>query len=243
MKLLLYNKFLYHLQKFIERVSYIGEDSSCILMFHKVEKADKNIELDEYSISVNNFEEICKSHQDKAVSIYDIAQIQKANVIFSFDDVYQNIYTNAYPILKKYNIPFVLFVTINNLDKEFYLSTEQLLEMSTDPLCVIGTHCMDHVSSRILTKEEITWQLYMSKEILSKMIDKEIKSFAFPYGSLNAVSIRDIRLCKKIGYKICCTTLKMPISYHTVKKAKKGKFILLPRINMNDEYAILKNGR
>ncbi len=44
----------------------------------------------------------------------------------TFDDGYQNIFTNAYPILKKYNVPATIFVTTDFVDQNVPLWPDRL---------------------------------------------------------------------------------------------------------------------
>ena len=47
-------------------------------------------------------------------------------VVLTFDDGYRNNYFDAFPILKKYNIPSTIFITTGFIDKESYLWTDRL---------------------------------------------------------------------------------------------------------------------
>lgn len=42
--------------------------------------------------------------------------IDKNYIIITFDDGYKSVYTTAYPILKKYNVPFTVFLTTESID-------------------------------------------------------------------------------------------------------------------------------
>jgi len=44
------------------------------------------------------------------------SSLPPSSVIVTFDDGYRDIYTNAYPILRKHNVPAVLFVTTNFIE-------------------------------------------------------------------------------------------------------------------------------
>ena len=130
--------------------------------------------------------------------------------LVTFDDVPECVYYNAYPILKRLHIPFILFVTTDYIDKQGYLTTAQLKEMDNDPLCLIGAHTVTHP---MLRKVRNSWEeMNNSKEILEKLLGHTIDYMAYPYGLQTAVSIKVMRQAKKIGYKCAFGTIQVPIS-------------------------------
>lgn len=66
----------------------------------------------------------------KNISHYGMPRKHKL-VNISFDDGFQDVYTYAYPILKKYNIPFTIYLTTDFPDKKadlWWLKLEQIVE-------------------------------------------------------------------------------------------------------------------
>lgn len=145
-------------------------------------------------------------------------------VALTFDDVWESFYQNAYPILQKNGIPFTLFVSIELLDKPNYITTEQLLRLSKDPLCTIGSHGMHHTYFSKLTKQQLESEFVESKNHLEKLINKEVKLFAFPYGSFFASGLTNKSIVLRY-YKYAFSTIPTPISKGLFKK------YFLPRIN------------
>lgn len=92
-----------------------------IYMFHKVcSKADMLAPIDELRVSPEYFEAFLREQQKHLdfISINDIhtrlsnkQHSDKPFGIITFDDGYEDNYTYAYPILKKLNIPFVIYVS------------------------------------------------------------------------------------------------------------------------------------
>ena len=93
-----------------------------IYMFHMVcPKADLLAPIDELRVSPNFFEAFLREHQKRLdfISINDlyarISNKQRSDKpfgIITFDDGYEDNFTYAYPILKKLNIPFVIYVSV-----------------------------------------------------------------------------------------------------------------------------------
>lgn len=93
----------------------------CIYMFHMVRpKGDLLAPIDELRVSPEYFEAFLREQQKRLdfISINDInARIcnkqrgDKPFGVITFDDGYEDNFTYAYPILKKLNIPFVIYVS------------------------------------------------------------------------------------------------------------------------------------
>jgi len=160
----------------------------------------------------------------KPVKIFDILECENKSFAISFDDVYSNVYKYAVPILRKYKIPYTIFVAYCNLDKENYLSKKELIDLSEDGLCTIGAHSLNH--SLLRFDKNSYREIKESKIELEKIIGKEIDVFAYPYGSLYACSKKNMFEVKKSGYKYGFSTLKQAINCNT-----KKNIYFLPRIN------------
>ncbi|WP_029232398.1 polysaccharide deacetylase family protein [Butyrivibrio sp. VCB2006] len=93
------------------------------LLYHRIQKLEKDIWG--IACSPQSFElqmKILKEHFE-VVPIDDIIVCtDKDRIIISFDDGYKDNYENALPILEKYNIPAVIYVSTGNIgsDKEFW---------------------------------------------------------------------------------------------------------------------------
>jgi peptidoglycan/xylan/chitin deacetylase (PgdA/CDA1 family) len=95
-----------------------------ILMFHSVLPPQKGLRV------VNNFLEVTPEHLEKVIQFFlkrrfqilsldeMVEQLSAGNrhakfVVFTFDDGYLDNLIYAYPIFKKYNIPFTIYITTN----------------------------------------------------------------------------------------------------------------------------------
>lgn len=64
-------------------------------------------------------------------------------VLIVFDDGRSGVYNYAFPILKKYNMPFTVFVITGVVGEKDFMTWEQLKEMVASGLCDIGSHTHD----------------------------------------------------------------------------------------------------
>lgn len=92
-----------------------------VLMFHRVVESEKDIMIDGLEVTAAELE---KTIQYFLENNYDIVSLERAHAIitgkvkperkfavFTFDDGYKDNYTIAYPIFKKHNVPFTIYVT------------------------------------------------------------------------------------------------------------------------------------
>ncbi|MBO5907597.1 MAG: polysaccharide deacetylase family protein [Clostridia bacterium] len=168
--------------------------SSAVLMLHNITdhpKLNKSIVLshEKFLLLVNSFNNWSPIN----------AAVKKPSsgvLAMTFDDGFEDVYTVAYPYLKSQNVPFTVFVTVEKLNTEGYLTTEQLKELADDNLCTIGAHCYNHLPLAKLSYEEQKKELITSKCAIEKIIDKPVTLMAFPYGSYNASTLKILRETK-----------------------------------------------
>jgi peptidoglycan/xylan/chitin deacetylase (PgdA/CDA1 family) len=114
---------------FVKLISKKSKGKHLILMFHGVvENPDFSISANH--ISSNYFEEIISycSKEFEIVPLKNIFSYSKNNAIgckqklaITFDDGYENNYSNAFPILKKYNVPATIFVVSKCIEEPEYI--------------------------------------------------------------------------------------------------------------------------
>jgi len=137
MKRISYKNIKYSLINFLRLVIYfsgaaflvysISKNGAIVLTYHRVNNTSYDPSI---TVSVKNFEKQIEylAKRRRVVSLEDlITYIQngigfpKGSVVITFDDGYRDNYTNAYPILKKYNMPFTIFLTTD------YIGSDKLI--------------------------------------------------------------------------------------------------------------------
>lgn len=133
-----------------------------IFSYHEI--ADKSETLDStYAVSATDFEAQMKWLIDNGyhfIKIDDIINYRKYQkplpskaVLITFDDGYQSVYANAFPIIKKYQIPTLIALVGSWLqssdkvdfdghmiDRSKFLSQKEIQEMVASGLVEIGSH-------------------------------------------------------------------------------------------------------
>jgi hypothetical protein len=101
------------------------------------------------SVAPENFERQMHYLKDKhynVISLEEFVNGMKAGRIFAhntvvitIDDGYENNYTCAYPVLKKYGFPAIIFLITNNIgNNTCYLNWNEINEMSRDNIFLAG---------------------------------------------------------------------------------------------------------
>lgn len=205
------------------------EFKGSILMLHWIED-DENSNLGLYKITRSQFELFLNVINQKNVIRLENWEKENNFYAISIDDVPENFYKNAFPLLKKARLPFTIFVNISLLNTEGYISKQQLQEMASCDLCTVGSHGVSHDEYQKLNREDAVKDLMESKKILEEIIKKPVILFAFPYGSFYACGFRYKHLVTDV-YKYGFGTVACNIT-----KQKNLPDYFLPRINVTKNF-------
>jgi peptidoglycan/xylan/chitin deacetylase (PgdA/CDA1 family) len=96
-----------------------------VLLYHDIFSND-NIYKDSVTINgfdnqlnfLNKYFNICNFSDFDQIKDLKRSFLSRPSVMITFDDGYENNFTNAYPLLKKYNIPAIIFANTIHLDSK-----------------------------------------------------------------------------------------------------------------------------
>ncbi|MDE5126748.1 polysaccharide deacetylase family protein [Paenibacillus larvae] len=204
-------------------------DQVAVLMYHHIHDTDKS----SGTVTTRLFEDQIRYLKDKGYHFISLtefkafmkgASVPSNAVLVTLDDGYKSVYENAYPVLKKYEVPAVSFVITETLDdpESSYIppmSRDELYQM-THETDFIDIQSHTHASHRKLgnnqaalvgretvdgkeeTKEQYEQRILKdgktSIEHLSRIYERPVDTIAYPYGIINTESIR---LLKKSGFQ------------------------------------------
>jgi peptidoglycan/xylan/chitin deacetylase (PgdA/CDA1 family) len=143
--------------------------------------------------------------------IYEKVKLPRKSVIISFDDGYADSYTEAFPILQRYQGCAVIFLIEQFIGKDIrwneqdnsFLTLEQIAELHSEGVD-FGGHTASHPSLRkqfsITTLQS---EIIDAKSALEKKTNLPLVSFCYPYGSYTEQAKAYV---KKAGYR-CAFTL------------------------------------
>lgn len=187
-----------------------------ILMYHYVEYVkDKG---DKTRISLNTtpytLEQEVKTLSDAGFTFMTNAELADVldgkstlpskPILLTFDDGYRDFYTDAYPILKKYHAKATQYVIAGFLNRSNHLTTAQLQEIGKDGLVEIGAHTVHHVWLKGRSLKDVGSEVFQSKVILQKIINKPVVSFAYPFGAFDEQAVQVV---KDAGFSSATSTI------------------------------------
>lgn len=224
-----------------------GKDAPRVYMFHSVVDTREQV-YSQFAITKESFEQFIVQLEEQGQKAMDADMLLKAidkpckyanHYCITFDDIYDTVYTNAYPVLKKYNIPFVAFVTdglvgkVDPWSKMPMITETHLREMLKDPLCILASHGTEHKMFRDYSHAEALKALVDSKRILAEKYGREVELYAFPFGRRVEVSNDAIRCMKEAGYKCGFSALDGSLKQRWLS----GRWFL-PRILVSETYCL-----
>lgn len=207
-----YNRIYRCLLKWLWRIQ--GMDAPRAYMFHSVVDTPEQV-YSQFAITKESFEQFIRYELSRGQKPMDAETLKKAvdnpdaykdYFVVTFDDIYDSVYTNAYPVLKANNILFIVFVSPSLIDavdpssKCPMITSEHLKEIASDPLCIIGAHGKEHKPFRNYNEKEARRSMEECKRWLEDKLGKRVDFFAFPFGRRVEVSNANIRTLLQCDY-------------------------------------------
>ena len=143
----------------------------------------------------NNFNVISL---DKLVWYLENNNFPPKTIVLTFDDGYEDNFTNAFPVLKKCNFPAAIFLETDILDNEKInkngvvykmLKWVQVKEMKNSGIIEFGAHTLSHPKLSRLNLMSVEKEIIQSKEILENRLGKKCDFFAYPFGDFNEQTV------------------------------------------------------
>ena len=188
-----------------------------ILTYHKItERREFGIN----TVHPASFENQMRSLREagyQTVTFDDISKgtIPDKAIIITFDDGYTSVYDKAFPILKSLDFKAVVFIISGYIGREntwdanlagitfSHLDASQIKLLSQENF-EIGSHGVSHRALPYLREPQIVYELEKSREELSGLIEKPVRTIAYPFGIQNK-SVQE--MAANAGYQFGCINL------------------------------------
>ncbi len=175
-----------------------------ILMYHAV--SDDPWGLKELFVKPSDMEaqiKYLKENGYTTITFEDLPYLDMIEkpVMLTFDDGYDDNYTELFPILKKYNAKATIFVITGSIGGEHMMTDEQIKEMSDSGLVSIQSHTVSHPSMPSLTASKLASELSDSKLALARITGRIPFVLAYPNGEHSDTVIAAMRDHYSYGLK------------------------------------------
>ena len=215
----------------IENIEDFGVIS---LMYHRFEEnkyPSTNIKIHDFKKQL----EIIKKNKIKFINPKNfeeelINNKKQRKILLTIDDGFLSFYQNAWPILKKNKIPFILFVSTREVGSFNYMNWDQIKEINKEEFVEIGNH--SHTHEYLIDENNLTIKADIQKsiEIFKKKLGKNSVFFSYPFGEY---SINFKKIIKSLGFKYA-------FGQHSGVIDDTKNFYELPRFPINEKYGELE---
>ncbi len=168
-------------------------DGATLLIYHRV-GGETSDELDVAASAFARQVEVLRDHDvvslDTALDRLEAGDTTHS-VVLTFDDGFEDVYRNAWPLLKDYRMPFTVYLATAYMGAPMRwegstargtagqgLSWRQLAEMVESGLCTVGNHTHTHVPPEALTEQELD----LCTSTVEQQLGVTPAHFTYPWG-------------------------------------------------------------
>lgn len=204
-----------------------------VLMYHHIQTkesaiADKQTALTVYTDVFKNQMQYLKNKNYNVLTLNDLINffdsgtgIPKHSVLLTFDDGYQDFYTDAYPVLSNFGFHSTMFTPTGLINNPDYLTWDEIPQMNS--LVLFANHTWSHKNVQV-SGSAMQYEISTADTQLSAHGLNSPKTFAYPYGLETSQAETYL---SSLGYKLAFTTVPGNIL------CKKQRFAL-PRVRIGN---------
>jgi len=232
--LIIFLIFLAFPSQLLSSMNNIEDKGIIVLMYHRFEEnkyPSTNIKIADFIRHL----ELIKEEQFEFVNPKDfendlLNKKKERKILLTIDDGFQSFYEQAWPILKKEKIPFILFVNTREVGTRGYMDWGQIKEVSKEKFSHIGNHSYSHKYLIDMKNQEIINDINIASSDFKNNLGYNSSFFSYPFGeySNNFTSI-----VKDLGFKYA-------FGQHSGVVDETKNFYELPRFPINETYGELK---
>ena len=215
-------------------LNHIEDFGLISLMYHRFEEnkyPSTNIKISDFKKQL----EIIQKNNIKFINPKDfkkelINNKKQRKILLTIDDGFLSFYNNAWPILKKNKIPFILFVSTREVGSFNYMNWNQIKEIAKEDFVEIGNHSHTHEYLVNENDETIKADIKKSIKIFKTKLGKNSVFFSYPFGEYS-INFKNIII--SLGFKYA-------FGQHSGVIDETKNFYELPRFPINEKYGEIK---
>lgn len=180
-----------------------------VLIYHSL---DKQLVNNYAAIDIDVFKRQIEYIKNRAYQTITVAQYAQAlegkiklepkTIVITFDDGFADNYL-GFKFMQELDLSWTLFMPYNYIDKDNYLSTDQIQDFVDNSKMELASHGMDHKYLLELNSQGWDYELEQSKKSLACKFNCNIETYSYPIGGFNRQIIEHV---KKAGYSCACAT-------------------------------------
>ena len=180
-----------------------------ILMYHSFDAQ----RIGEYAaVSPQTFKkqlEFMKEKGYQVISLSEYCRLLKTKepiphkaVVLTIDDGLRDTRA-AIEMLNQFDFPATVFLIVDKIDKQDYLTQETIRWFLDNTRVSIGSHTLTHAYLPSLSEAQIKEEIYLSKQRLEKMFSYPVVTISYPIGGFNQSVLSEV---EEAGYLCACAT-------------------------------------
>jgi peptidoglycan/xylan/chitin deacetylase (PgdA/CDA1 family) len=205
-----------------------------VLMYHRFEEnkyPSTNIKIADFIEHLNlikkkQFEFVNPSNFENNL----LKRKKERKILITIDDGFKSFCDQAWPILKKEKIPFILFVNTREVGTNGYMNWSQIKEISKETFAHIGNHSYSHEYLIDMNDQQIIDDINLASSDFKNNLGSNSLFFSYPFGEYSN-SFKTI--VKNLGFKYA-------FGQHSGVVDETKDFYELPRFPINEAYGELK---
>ena len=213
---------------------YYSKDAGVLsIMYHRFNEnkyPSTNIKMDIFDEQMQMIKNLGYDFYDAKLFEKEFDQVKdEKKILVSIDDGFKSFYEEAWPYLKKNNIPFILFISTQPVGKNGYMSWDQIREIEKSKLGTIGHHSHTHEYLIDMTNEDFINDIETASSIFKEKLGYIPSIFSYPFGEYS-----------KFMKDYIASKFTIAFGQHSgVIDLNKDRFEL-PRFPINEKYGDLK---
>lgn len=200
-----------------------------ILMYHMIRPPVRGAHFNSLRVSPASFSRQVKHLRDAGWTFFTMAELlahkdnlPEKSVAITFDDGYEDNFSNALPVLRKYGAKATLYLVTDRHNKDWSLKRKsknnsgelmrepklqdhQIREMIASGLIEIASHTCTHDNLTTISAAQKYHEICASKLEIEQTFGIQCVSFCYPFGLFAPT---DLEILREAGYTNATTTEK-----------------------------------
>jgi len=269
--MLVKNVFLNYFSHFLKILPF--SNGLPVLMYHRIvdnKYDDTGVSYVLPSVFISQMKYLCENGYyfaslDEVVKfVKGEIKLPKKTIAITFDDGFKDNYINAFPFLKENSIKATIFINTYSIGKKLshyeifskkhprwrqnifyqFLTWEEIKEMSYHGI-EFESHTHFHSKLSEINNQDIENDILLSKNIIEKNLNKNVKYLSYPYGVYDD---RIINIAKKLKFEaawgITSKNVKPKMNVYALpRKASTNSQLERFKVLITDYWEILQIGR